>query len=146
MRSEPSFWTAQRKRPLIRSKRPSPSLMSLVQLPPRRGRSGIHSTTSKSAAQGSLSRPQAPSERHSLPYLRVQNDPASRWPDASVAKDKEAIHCRGTNGKASCEGWVGNLELADVLSSNRRGRTIDPCSDVCCTIVGSIIMLEGVRC
>ena len=56
---------------------------------------------------GSPSR-KAPSERPALPDLRVQNDPASRWPDASVTEDQEAIHCRGTDGKASHEGWVGS--------------------------------------
>jgi hypothetical protein len=40
--------------------------------------------------------------------MQVQNDPAPRWADASVTKDKEAIHGRRTYGEASCEGWVGN--------------------------------------
>ena len=45
----------------------------------------------------------------SLPDMQVQNDPASRWADASVTEDQEAIHCRGTYGKASDEGWVVSI-------------------------------------
>ena len=64
------------------------------------------SITSKSATQSRLSSSKAPSERPALPDMRVQNDPASRWANAPVTKDKEAIHGRGTYGKASGEGWV----------------------------------------
>ena len=45
-----------------------------------------------------------------LPNLQLQDNPASRWPDASVTKDQEAIHCRGAYGKGSDEGWVANSE------------------------------------
>jgi hypothetical protein len=38
--------------------------------------------------------------------MRVQNEPTSRWPDASVTKDKKAIHYGGPDGKGSDEGWV----------------------------------------
>jgi hypothetical protein len=77
--------------------------------------------------------------------MRIQNDPSSRWPDASLTKEQKAIQRRGTHGKAFGEGGVDNLELADVLSSHSFGRLIDPGSDVCCAIVDIIIVLESVR-
>ena len=76
---------------------------------------GFHYTLTEGASTASparaprkarLSSSKAPSERPALPDLPFQNDPASRWPDAPVTKDQEAIHGRGTHGKASGEGWV----------------------------------------
>ena len=62
--------------------------------------------------------PKRQAERPALPDLRFQNDPASRWANASVTKDQEAIHCRGTYGKASDEGWVVSFSL--TLQGTRR--------------------------
>jgi hypothetical protein len=53
---------------------------------------------STSAAESPLQSPTTPSERRSLSDLPFQNDPASRWSNASVTKDKEAVHGRGAYG------------------------------------------------
>ena len=70
------------------------------------------SPSAKSAAQSSLhSSSKAPSQRRSLPYLPFQNDAASRWPDAPVTEEQEAIQRRGTDGAPPSEGWVRQPQL-----------------------------------
>jgi hypothetical protein len=38
--------------------------------------------------------------------MQVQNDPPSRWANASVTEDQKAVQCRGACGKGSHEDWV----------------------------------------
>src|ERR1700722_6750095 len=53
--------------------------------------------------------------------MQVQNDPASRWANASVTKEQKAVHCRGTHGKGPDEGWVvSSFVDAGAQSSDHR--------------------------
>ena len=76
-------------------------------------------------AKPPISSSKAPAKRPALPDLQFQNDPASRWPDASVTKDQEAIQRRGIDGEAFGEGWVVST-FADAQGTHRRSSGRQP--------------------
>ena len=104
MSSAPSFWTALKKEALDKAERAVAELNELGFNPawsralphPRKERHVDPLLQLQSAKPGTFP----------APYLPFQNDPASRWQDAPVTKDQEAIHGRGTDGEASREGWI----------------------------------------
>ena len=61
---------------------------------------GFHYTLTEAASTSPARAPRktasgrykAPTERPALPYLPFQNDPSSRWANAPVTKDQEAVH------------------------------------------------------